>query len=102
MTISPKDIELAKVASRCVPSQLPEIALLDTYYFLAHFFTFGELEDIAIVNRHFTKEDLTHALINAPSGIIDARSWAYWNLILLDLSPPPPMPTRTFPEETPS
>ena len=88
--------ELARVASRCVPHQSPEITLLDTNFFLAHFFTCGEIEDIVVINRHFDKDALSNALQNAPPGIIDPRSWAYWNLILRDLSPPPPMPTRTF------
>jgi hypothetical protein len=88
--------ELKKVATRCVPLQEPKITLSDTNFFLAHVFAHGELEDINIINRHFNKEALVNALQNAPPGIIDARSWAYWNLILRDLSPPPPMPTRTF------
>jgi hypothetical protein len=96
MTKSTNQSELERVASRCAPFQSPEITLLDANFFLAHVFANGELEDINIINRHFDKEALSSALQNAPPGIIDERSWAYWNLILRDLSPPPPMPTRTF------
>jgi hypothetical protein len=91
---------LLEVALRCVWFQPPNETLADPGFLIAHAFTYGTIDDIAILRAHFTKDDLIQALINAPPGIIDARSWAYWNLILRDLSPPPPMPTRTFPEET--
>jgi hypothetical protein len=40
-------------------------------------------------------EDLREALRNAPPGIIDARSLAYWYL-MLDVEPVPPLPVRSF------
>lgn len=35
------------------------------------------------------------ALDHAPPGILDPRSWAYWN-VLADRYPPPPMPRRVL------
>jgi hypothetical protein len=95
----PLPTTLLDVAQRCVWFQPPSETILEPDFLIAHAFTFGTIDDIAVLRAHFTKEDLTTALINAPPGIIDERSWAYWNLVLRDLSPPPPMPTRTFPEE---
>jgi hypothetical protein len=92
--------DLVEVARRCVWYQKPDETLTDENFFIAHVMTYGAPFDVKILRHHFSKEDLTTALINAPPGIIDARSWAYWNLMLRDLSPPPPMPTRTFPDET--
>jgi hypothetical protein len=96
----PLPTTLFDVARRCVWFQPPSETVAEPDFLIAHAFTYGTADDIAVLRAHFTKDDLIHALINAPPGIIDARSWAYWNLILRDLSPPPPMPTRTFPEET--
>jgi hypothetical protein len=42
-----------------------------------------------------TDDDLREALDKAPPGIIDPRSWAYWNAIM-GRYPTPPLPTRNF------
>ena len=36
------------------------------------------------------------ALWAPPAGVFDARSWNYWHLVF-DITPVPPLPTRTFP-----
>jgi hypothetical protein len=41
--------------------------------------------------------DFREALDKAPPGIIDPRSWAYWNLVIAGRYPPPPMPVRVIP-----
>jgi hypothetical protein len=91
--------DLLHVARRCVWFQTPTETLADSNFFIAHVLTYGAPSDVKILRQHFDDDMLVGALINAPPGTIDPRSWAYWNLILRDLSPPPPMPTRTFPEE---
>jgi hypothetical protein len=40
-------------------------------------------------------DDFREALDRAPAGIIDPRSWAYWNS-KFDRYPAPPLPTRRF------
>jgi hypothetical protein len=90
--------DLYDVARRCVWFQSPDETLADPTFFIAHVLTYGVHSDVTTLLRSFSKDALADALINAPPGIIDPRSWAYWNLILRDLSPPPPMPTRTFDE----
>lgn len=84
------------LAKRIIWFEPPEQALADPIRFLAYAFRYADLSDIALIQDSYAEVDLAYALQNAPPGIIDARSWAYWNLILRDLSPPPPMPIRTF------
>jgi hypothetical protein len=84
------------LARRIIWFEPPEQALADPIRFLAYAFRYANLNDIVLLQASYDRDTLAHALQNAPPGIIDARSWAYWNLILRDLSPPPPMPTRTF------
>jgi hypothetical protein len=43
--------------------------------------TYGTLEDIAVVRRYLDLDDFQEALEHAPPGIIDKRSWAYWNVM---------------------
>ncbi len=43
------------------------------------------------LRAYVDEADVREALDNAPSGIIDPRSRAYWNL-RLGLYPPPPPP----------
>jgi hypothetical protein len=40
---------------------------------------------------------MREVLDGAPPGIIDPRSWAYWNS-KMGRYPPPPLPVRRFPE----
>jgi len=50
-------------------------------------------EDMNILRAFLTDDDLREALDQAPPGIIDPRSWAYWNS-KLGRYPTPPLPTR--------
>jgi hypothetical protein len=47
------------------------------------------------LRRYVTDEDFREALDKAPPGIIDPRSWAYWNSVM-GRYPAPPLPKRTF------
>jgi hypothetical protein len=94
----PLNDDTIALAKRIIWFEAPQQALADPVRLLAYAFKYADIEDISALRTAYSEEDLRNALINAPPGIIDARSWAYWNLILRDLSPPPPMPTRTFDE----
>ena len=96
MTPLPPTPENLAFAKRIIWFEPPEQALAEPIRFLAYAYRYADSEDIAILRSHYDDDALRHALANVPPGIIDARSWAYWHLILNDLSPPPPMPTRTF------
>ena len=52
-------------------------------------------EDMQALRRYVSDDDFREALDNAPPGIIDPRSWAYWNL-KMGRYPPPPLPKRSF------
>ena len=47
------------------------------------------------VRRRYVADDLREALDRAPPGIVDPRSWAYWNNVL-GRYPAPPMPKRAL------
>jgi len=87
--------ELLSVAHDVVWFMEPEEALQDAVFFLAHVMTYGTADDVTVVKRHFTPADFSRALENAPPGVFDPRSWAYWNT-MFDRTPVPPMPKRRF------
>ena len=87
--------ELTKVASRVLWFESPEKALSDPVRFLTYAITYGTHEDMKVVRQHVSDEELREALDHAPPGIFDARSWAYWNL-MLGRYPTPPLPERQF------
>jgi hypothetical protein len=88
--------ELLEVAPRVVWFEEPRQALADPARFLAYVMTYGTATDVATVRRHVGAEGFTEALDVVPPGIMDARSWAYWNA-MAGRYPPPPMPRRVLP-----
>jgi hypothetical protein len=76
--------------------EAPERALADPVRFLAYLMTYGTAEEIAVVRRYLTLSDFREALDHAPAGIMDERSWAYWN-VMTGRYPVPPMPRRQLP-----
>jgi hypothetical protein len=93
----PGNAELLAVARRVIWFEPPERALADTIRFLAYLMTYGTVDDIAVVRRYLDLVDFREALDQAPAGIIDERSWAYWNAVT-GRYPAPPMPRRVIPE----
>jgi hypothetical protein len=88
--------ELMDIAPRVIWFEEPQQALANPVRFLAYLMTYGTAEDIIAVRRHISDADFMNALDKAPPGIMDARSWAYWN-VMAGRYPTPPMPRRTFP-----
>lgn len=87
--------ETLQVARRVIWFQPPEKALADPVQFMAYAMTYALQQDMQVIRRYISDDDFREALDHAPPGIIDARSWAYWNL-KMGRYPPPPMPRRTF------
>ena len=87
--------DLRRVARRCVWFKPPEEAAACPEHFVAHVLTFGTHEDVKALRRQFSDAELIEAMDNAPGGVFDARSWAYWNLIL-GRAEAPAMPRRAF------
>jgi hypothetical protein len=92
----PHNLDLLKLASRVVWFEPPERALAEPVRFLAYVMTYGTLEDLAVIRRYVQMEDFRDALEHAPPGIMDERSWAYWN-VMTGRYPVPPMPRRVIP-----
>jgi len=93
----PCNLDLLAVAPRVIWFEPAEQALADPIRFLAYLMTYGTVEDIAVVRRYLDRDDFREALEHAPPGIIDERSWAYWNAVC-GRYPAPPMPRRFFPD----
>ncbi len=85
--------DLLEVAKRVAWFSDPETALDQPPLFLAHVMTYGTLDDVVIALRAYGLEGFRDALKAAPSGVFDARSWAFWN-IKCGRCPAPPLPVR--------
>jgi hypothetical protein len=88
----PHNTDLLGVAPRVMWFEPPEQALANPVRFLAYLMTYGTLADIAVVRRYLDLSDFREA----PPGIIDRRSWAYWNTVT-GRYPVPPMPRCIIP-----
>jgi hypothetical protein len=92
----PRNGDLLAIAPRVIWFDPPERALAEPIRFLAYVMTYATAEEIAVVRRYVTLDDFREALENAPPGIMDERSWAYWN-VMTGRYPVPPMPRRLIP-----
>ncbi len=91
----PLNAETQALAARLVWFGTASEALADPVRFAAYAFARATHEDMKLLRTHLDDDALRDALDGAPPGIIDPRSWAYWNL-RLGRYPAPPMPTRRF------
>ena len=91
----PLTSETAAVARRLVWFEDPAESLADPIRFMAYAMASATHEDMKVLRRYVSDEDFCEALDNAPPGIIDPRSWAYWNS-KMGRYPAPPAPTRAF------
>src|SRR5580693_9396895 len=62
---------------------------------MAYAMTYALPEDMRLIRQYVSDNDFIEALDHAPPGIIDPRSWAYWNS-KMGRYPPPPHPVRRF------
>jgi hypothetical protein len=72
--------DLEQVASRLFWWKKPAEALADSNRFLAQVMTYGTIEDLAVVRRHFSESSFREVLANPPAGVFDPRSWSYWHV----------------------
>lgn len=91
----PLNPETEAIARRVVWFEEPSEALEDSIRFMAYAMRHATHEEMKALRRYVSDDDFREALDKAPPGIIDPRSWAYWNN-LMGRSPPPPMPKRTL------
>lgn len=97
MKALPYSPDLLDVAPRIIWFEPAAAALANPVRFLAYLMAYGTVEEIKVVRRYMSLNDFREALVHAPPGIMDKRSWAYWN-IKLGRYPVPPMPRRSFPD----
>ena len=90
--ITPKTVGIARDIVWFEP---PEKALADPIRFMAYAMASATHEDMKALRRHVSDDDFREALDHAPPGIIDPRSWAYWNA-KLGRYPAPRLPRRRF------
>jgi hypothetical protein len=91
----PLNEEMSLVATKIVWFESPAKALSDPVRFMAYAMTYAMHEEMRVIRRYVSDDDFREALDRAPPGIIDARSWAYWNS-KMGRYPPPPLPLRHF------
>lgn len=89
----PQSPEYLRAARRIIWFEEPATALAEPYRFTAYAFRYGTPEDMDLILAHVGEDGLGDALDHAPPGIIDPRSWAYWN-VRAGRYPTPPMPVR--------
>jgi hypothetical protein len=89
----PLSEEMKAIAKRVVWFEEPEQSLRDPVRFLSYAMTYALHEDMSFIRRFVSDDELREVIANAPPGIIDPRSWAYWHL-KLDRYPAPDLPTR--------
>jgi hypothetical protein len=89
----PLNAEMEPVVRRVIWFESPEEALADPVRFMAYAMARATHEDMQVIRAYVGDADFLEALDKAPPGIIDRRSWAYWNS-KMGRYPTPPLPTR--------
>jgi hypothetical protein len=89
----PLNDETKALSARLVWFEPADEALADPIRFMAYAFARATHEEMKLLRAYIDDSDLAEALERAPPGIIDPRSWAYWNA-RIGRYPPPPMPVR--------
>jgi hypothetical protein len=87
---------LLELARRYVWWQSPEKTLARLDHFLCQLMQLGTAEDVRTARSLLGDDAFRAALQSAPPGVLDARSWNFWHLVLLG-QPPPPPPSRPLP-----
>ena len=95
MTPLPQTEEMKRIAARIIWFEPAEKALGEPARFLAYAMRYATHEDMKAIRAHISDDDFRAAIDAAPPGVVDPRSWAYWNLVL-GRFPAPPIPVRRF------
>jgi hypothetical protein len=91
----PLNDETAAISAQIIWFESPSEALSDPVRFMAYAMTYAMHQQMCVLRRYVSDGDFLEALDRAPPGIIDGRSWAYWNS-KMGRYPPPPLPVRRF------
>jgi hypothetical protein len=93
MNALPLTEDMQALARRLVWFEAPTEALSDPVRFMAYAFERATHEDMSLLRRYVSDADMREALDAAPPGIIQPRSWAYWNA-KMGRYPAPSLPRR--------
>jgi hypothetical protein len=88
----PINEQTSKLSQKLVWFEPPSLALADPIRFLAYAFRYARAAEMSLLREYLSDDELRQALRQAPPGIIDPRSWAYWHLVF-DMDPQP-LPQR--------
>jgi hypothetical protein len=95
MKAIPTTPQMLAIARKVIWFESAEKALSDPVRFMAYAMAYALPEDMRAIRKHVSDDDFREALDGAPPGIIDRRSWAYWNS-KMGRYPAPPLPVRRF------
>lgn len=84
---------LDKLISRYVWWEKPAWAYAHPTIFFANVMNLGSWNDIQLLRRNVSDEELKTVLTNAPVGYFSYRSWDYWH-VKFNMLPIPPLPSR--------
>jgi hypothetical protein len=87
---------LLELARRYVWWLPPTEALARPHLLLCQLMQLGTAEDVGLARGLVGDDAFRDALRSAPPGVLDAKSWNFWHLVLLG-QPPPPPPSRPLP-----
>jgi hypothetical protein len=71
--------QLKRIARELFWWQTPEVSLANPCRFLAQVMALGTWQEVQLVRDAFGWDAFRDALRNAPAGVFDPRSWAYWH-----------------------
>ena len=79
--MSPDQEPLRQIARNLCWWQPPEVTLSQPRRFLTQIMVLGTWQEVRKVKDYFDTDAFRDALLNAPAGIFDVRSWAYWRAV---------------------
>jgi hypothetical protein len=89
----PLNRETEAVATQIIWFEPASKSLSDPARLMAYAMAYATHEEMSVLRRYISDDDFREALDKAPAGIIDSRSWAYWNS-KMGRYPAPPLPAR--------
>jgi hypothetical protein len=92
--------EIKEIAQRVIWFEQPEQSLKDPVRFIAYAMRYAHYKDMKVLRKYISDSDFIYALDHIPPGIVDQRSWSYWNA-LFDRYPAPHIPVRNFERSIP-
>lgn len=87
----PQTPEVLAAARRIIWFKPPEQALASPVELLTYAMRYATPEDMSLLLRIVGREGLVEAIDAGLPGILDNRSWSYWNLKIGRIAPPLPV-----------